>query len=132
MDKKTLFLGIESSCDETAAAIVARNHDGSGEIIADVILSQLEEHAVFGGVVPEIAARAHVGAMDGIIEQALLQSGVSLSDLDGVAATVGPGLIGGLIVGAMSGKAIAYAAGTPFYAINHLEGKHPTAAQPVR
>ena len=127
MNEKTYFLGIESSCDETAAAIVARNGDGSGEIISDVVLSQLEEHAAFGGVVPEIAARAHVEAMDRLIAEALEQSGMTLAELDGVAATVGPGLVGGLIVGAMSGKAIAYAAAKPFYGINHLEGHALTA-----
>ncbi|MET3601229.1 tRNA (adenosine(37)-N6)-threonylcarbamoyltransferase complex transferase subunit TsaD [Martelella mangrovi] len=127
MNKKTVFLGIESSCDETAAAIVARDVDGRGEILADVVLSQLEEHAAFGGVVPEIAARAHVEAMDRLIAEALARSGVALEDLDGIAATVGPGLIGGLIVGAMSGKAIAYASGKPFYGVNHLEGHALTA-----
>ncbi|QQM31552.1 tRNA (adenosine(37)-N6)-threonylcarbamoyltransferase complex transferase subunit TsaD [Martelella lutilitoris] len=127
MNKKSVFLGIESSCDETAAAIVARDADGRGEILADVVLSQLEEHAAFGGVVPEIAARAHVEATDRLIAEALEQSGVSLSELDGIAATIGPGLIGGLIVGAMSGKAMAYAANKPFYGVNHLEGHALTA-----
>ncbi|AJY47692.1 tRNA (adenosine(37)-N6)-threonylcarbamoyltransferase complex transferase subunit TsaD [Martelella endophytica] len=127
MKKSKLFLGIESSCDETAAAIVAMDADGRGEIVSELVLSQLEEHAAFGGVVPEIAARAHVEAMDGLIAGALANADVSLSDLDGIAATIGPGLIGGLIVGAMSGKAIAYAAGKPFYGINHLEGHALTA-----
>ncbi|TNB47540.1 tRNA (adenosine(37)-N6)-threonylcarbamoyltransferase complex transferase subunit TsaD [Martelella lutilitoris] len=127
MNKKSVFLGIESSCDETAAAIVARDADGRGEILADVVLSQLEEHAAFGGVVPEIAARAHVEAMDRLIAEALERSGLSLCELDGVAATIGPGLIGGLIVGAMSGKAMAYAANKPFYGVNHLEGHALTA-----
>jgi len=127
MNKKSVFLGIESSCDETAAAVVARAEDGGGEILADVVLSQLEEHAAFGGVVPEIAARAHVEAMDRLIAEALERAGVSLGDLDGIAATIGPGLIGGLIVGAMSGKAMAYAAGKPFYGVNHLEGHALTA-----
>lgn len=127
MTKKQIFLGIESSCDETAAAVVVRKSDGTGEILSDVVLSQLEEHAAFGGVVPEIAARAHVEAMDRLIAEALQGAGVALADLDGIAATVGPGLIGGLLVGAMSGKAIAYAAGKPFYGINHLEGHALTA-----
>lgn len=127
MKKQTLFLGIESSCDETAAAIVAMDEDGRGEIIADLVLSQLEEHAAFGGVVPEIAARAHVEAMDGLIGGALDEARLGFGDLDGIAATIGPGLIGGLITGAMSGKAIAYAAGKPFYGINHLEGHALTA-----
>lgn len=127
MKKQIRFLGIESSCDETAAAIVAMDEAGHGEIIADLVLSQLEEHAAFGGVVPEIAARAHVEAMDGLIAGALKEAGLELADLDGIAATIGPGLIGGLITGAMSGKAIAYAAGKPFYGINHLEGHALTA-----
>ncbi|MGH6763397.1 MAG: tRNA (adenosine(37)-N6)-threonylcarbamoyltransferase complex transferase subunit TsaD [Phyllobacterium sp.] len=118
----TLVLGIETSCDETAAAIVERNADGGGRILSNVILSQIEEHAAFGGVVPEIAARAHVEILDDIIERALDEAGVSLSRMDAVAATAGPGLIGGLIVGLMTAKALAFAAQKPFYAINHLEG----------
>lgn len=121
------ILGIETSCDETAAAVVLRHPDGRGEILSDVVLSQLEEHSAFGGVVPEIAARAHVEALDGLIEEALQQAGVSLREIDAVAATSGPGLIGGLIVGLMTGKAIARAAGKPLYAINHLEGHALTA-----
>lgn len=118
----TLVLGIETSCDETAASIVERNADGEGRILSNVILSQIEEHAAFGGVVPEIAARAHVEILDDIIERALDEAGVPLSSVDAVAATAGPGLIGGLIVGLMTAKALAFAAGKPFYAINHLEG----------
>lgn len=121
------ILGIETSCDETAAAVVLRHPDGRGEILSDVVLSQLEEHSAFGGVVPEIAARAHVEALDGLIEEALQQAGASLREIDAVAATSGPGLIGGLIVGLMTGKAIARAAGKPLYAINHLEGHALTA-----
>jgi len=121
------ILGIETSCDETAAAVVSRHPDGRGEILSDVVLSQLEEHSAFGGVVPEIAARAHVEALDGLIEEALEQAGVTLQEIDAVAATSGPGLIGGLIVGLMTGKAIARAAGKPLFAINHLEGHALTA-----
>lgn len=121
------ILGIETSCDETAASVVVRHADGRGEIISDVVLSQLEEHSAYGGVVPEIAARAHVEALDTLIEEALAKAGVTLSDIDAVAATSGPGLIGGLIVGLMTGKAIARAAGKPLYAINHLEGHALTA-----
>ena len=121
------ILGIETSCDETAAAVVLRHADGRGEIVANVVLSQLEEHSAYGGVVPEIAARAHVEALDSLIEEALLQSGRSLSGIDAIAATAGPGLIGGLIVGLMTGKAIARAAGKPLYAVNHLEGHALTA-----
>jgi N6-L-threonylcarbamoyladenine synthase len=116
------ILGIETSCDETAAAVVTRRADGSGEILSDVVLSQLEEHSAYGGVVPEIAARAHVEALDRLVDEALQRANVSLDDIDAVAATSGPGLIGGLIVGLMTGKAIAMAASKPLYAINHLEG----------
>jgi N6-L-threonylcarbamoyladenine synthase len=116
------ILGIETSCDETAAAVVTRHADGSGEILSDVVLSQLEEHSAYGGVVPEIAARAHVEALDRLVDEALQRANVSLNEIDAVAATSGPGLIGGLIVGLMTGKAIAMAANKPLYAINHLEG----------
>jgi N6-L-threonylcarbamoyladenine synthase len=121
------ILGIETSCDETAAAVVARNADGSGKILSNIIRSQTDEHAPYGGVVPEIAARAHVELLDGIIDAALDEAGVALADIDAIAATTGPGLIGGLIVGNMTGKAIAAASGKPFLAINHLEGHALTA-----
>ncbi|WP_421358726.1 tRNA (adenosine(37)-N6)-threonylcarbamoyltransferase complex transferase subunit TsaD [Agrobacterium rosae] len=121
------ILGIETSCDETAASVVVRHADGRGEIISDVVLSQLEEHSAYGGVVPEIAARAHVEALDTLVEEALTGAGVTLADIDAIAATSGPGLIGGLIVGLMTGKAIAMASGKPLYAINHLEGHALTA-----
>ena len=127
METTIRILGIETSCDETATAVVQRNADGSGEILSSVVFSQLEEHAAFGGVVPEIAARAHVEALDGLIEQALSQAKVSLSEVDAIAATSGPGLIGGLIVGLMTGKALAAATNKPLYAINHLEGHALTA-----
>jgi N6-L-threonylcarbamoyladenine synthase len=121
------ILGIETSCDETSAAVVARSADGSGQILSNIIRSQIEEHAPFGGVVPEIAARAHVELLDGIIERALSEAGTALEDISAVAATAGPGLIGGLIVGVMTGKAIAAASGKPFLSINHLEGHALTA-----
>ncbi|MBP2237631.1 N6-L-threonylcarbamoyladenine synthase [Sinorhizobium kostiense] len=121
------ILGIETSCDETASAVVLRDEQGGGRILGDVVLSQLEEHSAYGGVVPEIAARAHVEALDTLIEEALLRAGVTLKDIDAIAATSGPGLIGGLIVGLMTGKAIARATGRPLYAINHLEGHALTA-----
>jgi N6-L-threonylcarbamoyladenine synthase len=111
-------LGIESSCDETAAALVNCRR----EILGEVVLSQLDEHRPFGGVVPEIAARAHLTHMDRLVAEAMRRAGVGFADLDAVAATGGPGLIGGVIVGVMTGKAIALAAGKPFLAINHLEG----------
>ncbi|RYD89355.1 MAG: hypothetical protein EOP61_31825, partial [Sphingomonadales bacterium] len=103
----TRILGIETSCDETAAAVVERHADGSGTILADVVLSQLEDHAAYGGVVPEIAARAHAEALDRLIAEALRRSDTKLEDVDAIAATSGPGLIGGLIVGLLTGKAIA-------------------------
>jgi N6-L-threonylcarbamoyladenine synthase len=122
-----IVLGIETSCDETAAALVERRADGSGRILSDVVLSQTDAHAVFGGVVPEIAARAHVEALDGIIAKALAEAGLGFADIDAVAATAGPGLIGGVLVGLVTGKAIALAAGKPLVAVNHLEGHALTA-----
>ncbi|CAN7508879.1 tRNA (adenosine(37)-N6)-threonylcarbamoyltransferase complex transferase subunit TsaD [Rhizobium sp. LjRoot258] len=121
------ILGIETSCDETAAAVVERAVDGQPTVRSDVVLSQLEEHSAYGGVVPEIAARAHVEALDTLIDEALKRANVSLSDIDAIAATSGPGLIGGLLVGLMTGKAIAKASGKPLYAVNHLEGHALTA-----
>ncbi|WP_157016585.1 tRNA (adenosine(37)-N6)-threonylcarbamoyltransferase complex transferase subunit TsaD [Mesorhizobium xinjiangense] len=115
-------LGIETSCDETAAAVVSWSRSTGPRILSNVVLSQVEEHAAFGGVVPEIAARAHVEALDGIIEAALAESATGLAEVDAIAATAGPGLIGGLLVGLMTGKALAAATGRPLYAINHLEG----------
>lgn len=127
MTSKLRILGIETSCDETAAAVVTRLADGSAVTEADVVLSQLDEHSAYGGVVPEIAARAHVDALDTLIEEALTRSGITLADVDAIAATSGPGLIGGLLVGLMTGKAIAQATGKPLYAVNHLEGHALTA-----
>ena len=114
-------LGIETSCDETAVAIVTRGADGRGTILANVVRSQLAEHAAFGGVVPEIAARAHVEVLDGLILAALHDAKLTLDDIDGIAVSAGPGLIGGLLVGVMTAKAIALARGLPFMAVNHLE-----------
>ena len=112
------ILGIETSCDETAAAVVTDKR----EILASVIHSQLEEHAPFGGIVPEIAARSHIDALDGIIREAMSRAEIGFDELDGVAATGGPGLIGGVIVGVMTAKGIAAARDIPFLAVNHLEG----------
>lgn len=123
----TRVLGIETSCDETAAAVVALEGDGRPAILSNVVLSQIEEHAAFGGVVPEIAARAHVEALDGVIAAALSDAGLTIGDIDAVAATAGPGLIGGLIVGLTTAKAVAAAAGKRFLPINHLEGHALTA-----
>jgi N6-L-threonylcarbamoyladenine synthase len=120
-------LGIETSCDETAAALVRLEADGSGKILSSVVRSQLDLHAAYGGVVPEIAARAHVELLDAAILQALKVAGVTLDRIDGVAAAAGPGLIGGLIVGVVTAKAIALGRGVPFIAVNHLEAHALTA-----
>ena len=120
-------LGIETTCDETAAAVVRLRPDGSGEIMADEVMSQIAAHAAFGGVVPEIAARAHVEIVDTLIARALAQAGMAAGDLDGVAAAAGPGLIGGVLVGLMAGKGIALAIGKPLVAVNHLEAHALTA-----
>src|SRR3984957_10545220 len=117
----TLVLGIETTCDETAAAVVERLGDGSGRILSNIVRSQTEEHAAYGGVVPEIAARAHVDVLDGIIDSAMKEAGVSFAQLSGVAAAAGPGLIGGVIVGLTTAKAIAMVHNTPLIAVNHLE-----------
>jgi N6-L-threonylcarbamoyladenine synthase len=122
-----LVLGIETTCDETAAAVVERDGDGRGNILSNVVLSQTIEHAAFGGVVPEIAARAHVEALDRIIERAMADAGATFAKLDGVAAAAGPGLIGGVIVGLTTAKAIALVNGKPLLAINHLEAHALTA-----
>jgi N6-L-threonylcarbamoyladenine synthase len=117
-------LGIETSCDETAVAVVEApaGDQPIGRILANVVYSQLTEHRRFGGVVPEIAARAHLERLDGLVAEALALAGLELADLDGIAATGGPGLIGGVMVGVMTAKAIAFAHDKPFLAINHLEG----------
>ena len=114
-------LGIETTCDETAAAVARLLPDGTGEILADEVISQIAAHADYGGVVPEIAARAHVEIVDSLVIRALRQAKLAARDLDGVAAAAGPGLIGGVLVGLMTGKGIALAAGKPFAAVNHLE-----------
>lgn len=116
-----IVLGIETSCDETAAAVVARLPDGSGRIVSNVVRTQWERHRPYGGVVPEIAARAHVECLDALIREAMREADIDYSDLDAVAATAGPGLIGGLIVGLVTGKAIALAQRLPFIAVHHLE-----------
>src|SRR5690242_8077583 len=100
-------LGIETTCDETAAAVVTVGDDGRGQILSNEVLSQIAEHAVYGGVVPEIAARAHVEVLDRLIARALKDAGMKPSDLDGIAAAAGPGLIGGVLVGLTTAKALA-------------------------
>lgn len=131
--KAYTVLGIETSCDETAAAVVRGHPDGSREILSNVVLSQLDEHRPYGGVVPEIAARAHVQYLDGIIAEAMAKSEMSWDALDAVAATAGPGLIAGVMVGLVTGKAIAAARGVPLVAVNHLEGHalSPRLVEPV-
>jgi N6-L-threonylcarbamoyladenine synthase len=121
-------LGLETSCDETAAAVVRREADGRVTVLSSVIASQIAEHAPYGGVVPEIAARSHVEAVDGIAKQAMAEAGIGFEALDGVAATAGPGLIGGVMVGLSFGKAVALARGLPLVAVNHLEG-HAVSAR---
>lgn len=121
-----LVLGIETSCDETAAAIV----DSEGEICANLVLSQFADHAPYGGVVPEIAARSHIDHLDGLVRRALAEADLDFAALDGVAATAGPGLIGGVMVGLMTAKAIAAVHGLAFAAVNHLEA-HALSARLV-
>lgn len=118
-----IVLGIETSCDETAAAVV----DDAHTIRSNVVYSQLDEHRAYGGVVPEIAARAHLDVLDRVVAQALDDADLTLDDIDGIAATGGPGLIGGVIVGVMTAKAMAAARDLPFIAVNHLEGHALTA-----
>jgi len=122
MKKKLSFLGIETSCDETAASIVQENTDGTAKVLSNVVSSQIKEHEKFGGVVPEIAARAHVENIDFIIQQALSKSKKKIEDLDGIAATAGPGLVVCLNVGYNIGKSLATFGKKPFLSINHLEG----------
>ncbi|HLY44523.1 MAG TPA: tRNA (adenosine(37)-N6)-threonylcarbamoyltransferase complex transferase subunit TsaD [Stellaceae bacterium] len=126
MDSGLTVLGIETSCDETAVAVVGDRP--RPWIRANLLRSQLEEHAPYGGVVPEIAARAHLDHLDGLISRALAEAGITIDQLDAVAAAAGPGLIGGLIVGSMAAKGIAWAARKPFIAVNHLEA-HALAAR---
>ena len=127
MSQEIIVLGLETSCDETAAALVRVSHEngavcGPGEILSNQVLSQIDLHAPYGGVVPEIAARAHIDHMDGLVAAALAEAACGLQDIDAVAATSGPGLIGGLLVGLTMGRALALAGAKPFIGINHLEG----------
>jgi N6-L-threonylcarbamoyladenine synthase len=122
-----LVLGIETTCDETAAAVVERDMFGMGNIRSNVVLSQTAEHALYGGVVPEIAARAHVEVLDHVIAKAMIDADLGFADLDGIAAAAGPGLIGGVIVGLTTAKAIAVVAEKPLIAVNHLEAHALTA-----
>jgi N6-L-threonylcarbamoyladenine synthase len=122
-----VVLGIETTCDETAAAVVERPESGPGKILSNVVLSQIDQYAAFGGVVPEIAARAHVEALDLVIAKAMNEARVTFAGLDGVAAAAGPGLIGGVIVGLTTAKAIALVIEKPLAAVNHLEAHALTA-----
>ncbi len=120
-------LGIETTCDETAASVVAVGYDDKAEILSNEILSQIAEHAAYGGVVPEIAARAHVEVLDRIILRALSHAHVSLETIDGIAVSAGPGLIGGVLVGLTTAKALSLVSQKPLMAVNHLEGHALTA-----
>jgi N6-L-threonylcarbamoyladenine synthase len=120
-------LGIETTCDETAAAVVRLRPGGGGDILSDEVMSQIAAHAAYGGVVPEIAARAHIETIDHLVARALKRAKIGVDELDGVAAAAGPGLIGGVLVGLMTGKGVALAARKPFIAVNHLEAHALTA-----
>jgi N6-L-threonylcarbamoyladenine synthase len=121
-------LGLETSCDETAAAVVRLAEDGGVDVMSSIVASQIAAHRPYGGVVPEIAARAHVEVIDAVIAEAMTRAGLGFGDLNGVAATAGPGLVGGVMVGLATGKAIALARGLPLIAVNHLEG-HAVSAR---
>src|SRR5260221_8011822 len=127
-----IVLGIETTCDETAAAVVERFEDGRGEILSNIVLSQVSEHAAFGGVVPEIAARAHVEELDIIIAKAMAQAGCRYDALDGIAAAAGPGLIGGMIDRLTTANAIALVTNKTLIAVNHLEAHALTARVTVK
>ena len=122
MTKNITFLGIETSCDETAAAVIRENDEGTADILSNVVSSQIEEHKKFGGVVPELAARAHLENIEYIIDAAFKESGTDINEIDGVAATAGPGLIVCLTVGLNIGKSIAAFSNKPLIGVNHLEG----------
>ena len=122
MTKNITFLGIETSCDETAAAVIRENDKGTADVLSNIVSSQIDEHKKFGGVVPELAARAHLENIEYIINTALKKSEISINEMDGIAATAGPGLIVCLTVGLNIGKSIAAFSKKPFIAVNHLEG----------
>ena len=122
MKEKITFLGIETSCDETAAAVIRENENGTADVLSNVVSSQINEHKEFGGVVPELAARAHLENIDYIINKSLKDSNITLNEIDGIAATAGPGLIVCLTIGLNIGKSIAAFSNKPFIGINHLEG----------
>jgi len=121
-DKPVYILGIETSCDETGAAVIKRAQNGQGTILSNIVRSQLREHEAFGGVVPEIAARAHIECLDRLIDAAMRDAGMEFTDLSAIAVTAGPGLIGGLLVGTVTAKAIGMVHDLPVIPVNHLEG----------
>ena len=122
MNKKPIILGIESSCDETAASVITENEQGIPTILSSIVSSQVDVHKEFGGVVPELAARSHMEKIDLITKKAIIESGIKMEDIDAIAATAGPGLIVCLSVGLSFGKAVASSLNKPFIAVNHLEG----------
>ncbi len=122
-----LVLGIETTCDETAASVVRSRDSGGGDILSNEVMSQIAQHAAYGGVVPEIAARTHVDLIDRLVARAMETAGLEFFQLDGIAAAAGPGLIGGVLVGLTTGKALALATRKPFVAVNHLEAHALTA-----
>ncbi|OAN72232.1 tRNA N6-adenosine(37)-threonylcarbamoyltransferase complex transferase subunit TsaD [Rhodobacteraceae bacterium EhC02] len=122
MAKALTILGLESSCDDTAAAVVRQRGSDPAEIMSSIVLGQADLHAAFGGVVPEIAARAHAEKIDICVKQALMRAGVALSDVDAIAVTAGPGLIGGVLAGVMCAKGLAVGTGLPLIGVNHLAG----------
>ena len=128
MKNKIYILGIESSCDETSVAIVTRDKNNQPQILSNIIKSQIEVHKFFGGVVPELAARAHSDVIDVLVMQAVKKAKIKLSDVSAVAATTGPGLLGGLLVGVVAAKTLSSVLKIPFMAVNHLEG-HALSAQ---
>lgn len=125
--KSFTVLGIETSCDETAAAVVRGRAPGPGQILSNIVFSQIHAHAPYGGVVPEIASRAHLEVLDEVIDRALVDAQVGLDEIDAIAATAGPGLIGGVMVGLTTAKALALAKKKPLMAVNHLMGHAMTA-----
>lgn len=127
-DAALTVLGLETSCDETAASVVRLTADGETAVLSSIIHSQIDDHQAYGGVVPEIAARSHVEMIEGVAARAMAEAGLGYGDLDGVGATAGPGLVGGVMVGLGFGKAVALARSLPFVAVNHLEG-HAVSAR---
>ncbi|HYD28695.1 tRNA (adenosine(37)-N6)-threonylcarbamoyltransferase complex transferase subunit TsaD [Brevundimonas sp.] len=127
-DRVVTVLGLETSCDETAASVVRLTPEGAATVLSSVVHSQIDDHAAYGGVVPEIAARSHVEMIDGVVRHAMDEAGLGYDALDGIAATAGPGLVGGVMVGLSFGKAVALARDLPLIAVNHLEG-HAVSAR---